>query len=117
MELELRSVELQGAHVGGGAARGAGAPPPPHPGQGGGPLGLFLSLVFFFYSQKNSRQGRNKNREKDPSRFMIRGRRQALISLGRDDLDSVRGSGEGNPLPSSSSTFITNFMMLTAVRE
>ena len=27
MELELRSVELQGAHEAGGAPRGAGAPP------------------------------------------------------------------------------------------
>ena len=38
-----------------------------------------------------------KIREKDSSRFTIRSRRQALNSLGRADLESVRGSGEGNP--------------------
>ena len=59
-----------------------------------------------------------KIREKDSSRFTIRSRRQALNSLGRADLESVRGSGEGirrhrHHQPSS----ITNFMMLTAVRE
>ena len=63
-------------------------------------------------------RGEKKIREKDSSRFTIRSRRQALKPLGRADLESVRGSGEGNPPPSSSSTFlITNFMMLTAVRE
>ena len=30
----------------------------------------------------------------------------SLISLGRADLESVRGSGEGNPSPSSSSTIL-----------
>ena len=47
-----------------------------------------------------------KIREKDSSHFMIRSRRQTLISLGRADLESVRGSGEGNPSPSSSSTIL-----------
>ena len=47
-----------------------------------------------------------KIREKDSSRFTIRSRRQALNSLVRADLESVRGSGEGNPSPSSSSTFL-----------
>ena len=47
-----------------------------------------------------------KIREKDSSRFTIWSRRQALHSLGRADLESVRGSGEGNPSPSSSSTFL-----------
>ena len=66
-----------------------------------------------------SRSGRKKIREKDSSRFMIRSRRQALISLGRADPESVRGSGEGrirrccHHQPSS----ITSFMMLTVVRE
>ena len=50
--------------------------------------------------------GEKKPREKDSSRFMIRSRRQALISPRRADLESVRGSGEGNPSPSSSSTFL-----------
>ena len=45
-------------------------------------------------------------KEKDSSRFMIRSRHQALISLGRADLESVQGYGEGNPSPSSSSTFL-----------
>ena len=43
-----------------------------------------------------------KNRENDSSRFMIRSRRQALISLGRADLESVWGSGEGDSSSSSS---------------
>ena len=48
MELELRSVELQGAHEAGGAPRGGGL----HPrGQGVGPLMLILSPVFFIYSK------------------------------------------------------------------
>ena len=47
-----------------------------------------------------------KNRENDSSRFTIWSRRQALNSLGRADLESVRGSEEGNPSPSSSSTFL-----------
>ena len=47
-----------------------------------------------------------KIREKDSSRFTIRSRRHALNSLGRADLESVRGSGEGNPSPSSSSTIL-----------
>ena len=45
-----------------------------------------------------------KIREMDSSRFTIWSRRQALNSLGGADLESVRGSGEGNPSPSSSST-------------
>ena len=47
-----------------------------------------------------------KIKEKDSSRFTIRSRRQALKPLGRADLESVRGSGEGNPSPSSSSTIL-----------
>ena len=50
--------------------------------------------------------GEKKIKEKDSLRFTIRSRRQALNSLGRADLESVRGSGEGNPPPSSSSTFL-----------
>ena len=44
-----------------------------------------------------------KIREKDSLCFTIRSRRQALKPLGRADLESVRGSREGNPSPSSSS--------------
>ena len=44
--------------------------------------------------------------EKDSSRFTIWSRRQALISPGRADLESVQGSGEGNPSPLSSSTIL-----------
>ena len=47
-----------------------------------------------------------KIREKKSSRFTIWSRRQALKPLGRADLESVRGSGEGNPSPSSPSTFL-----------
>ena len=50
--------------------------------------------------------GEKKIREQKSSRFTIWSRRQALISLGRADLESIRGSGEGNPSPSSSSTIL-----------
>ena len=39
--------------------------------------------------------GRKKIKEKVSSRFTTQSRRQALISLGRADLESVRGFGEG----------------------
>ena len=79
-----------------------------------GPLRLHrpqLQLYIFTFGEK-------KIREKDSSRFMIRSCLQALISLERADLESIRGSEEGihrhrHHQPSS----ITNFMMLTAVRE
>ena len=48
MELELRSVEVQGAHEAGG--RALGGRPHPH-GQGVGPLVLILSPVFFINSK------------------------------------------------------------------
>ena len=67
-----------------------------------GPLLLHrpqLQLHIFVFGEK-------KIREKDSSCFTIRSRRQALNSLGRADLESVRGSGEGNPSPSSSSTIL-----------
>ena len=50
--------------------------------------------------------GEKKIKEKNSSRFTIRSRRQALKPLGRADLESVRGSGEGDPSPSSSSTIL-----------
>ena len=70
-----------------------------------------LQLYIYRFMEK-------KIREKVSSRFTIRSRRQALISLRRADLESVRSSGEGvrcyrHHQPSS----ITNFMMLTAVHE
>ena len=83
-------------HEGGGAPTTLGAPPCLV-----GPLVLHrpqLQLYVFTFGEKI--------REKDSSRFTIRSRRQALISLGRADLESIRGSGEGNPSPSSSSTFL-----------
>ena len=49
MELELRSVEHQGAHETGGRAQGEGAPPPSW--TGCGPLALILSPVFFIFSK------------------------------------------------------------------
>ena len=54
MELELRSVEHQGAHEAGGAPRGQ-ARPHPH-GQGVGPLVLILSSIFFIISKNNLRE-------------------------------------------------------------
>ena len=67
-----------------------------------GPLELLrpqLQLYIFVFGEK-------KMEEIDSSPFTIRGRRQALYSLGRADMESVRGSGEGNPSPSSSSTIL-----------
>ena len=51
MELELRSVEHQGAHETGGAPRGRGRALHPR-GQGVGPLALILSPIFFINSEK-----------------------------------------------------------------
>ena len=85
----------------------SGGPHPIHEGGGRapclvGPLTLHrpqLQLHIFVFGEK-------KIREKDSSRFTIWSRRQALNSLGRVDLESIRGSGEGNPSPSSSSTIL-----------
>ena len=67
-----------------------------------GPLELHrpqLQLHIFVFGEK-------KIKEKDSSRFTIRSRRQALNSLGRADLESVRGFGEGDSSLSSSSTIL-----------
>ena len=85
----------------------SGGPPPVHEGGGRapclvGPLTLYrpqLQLHIFTFGEK-------KIREKDSSCFTIRSHRQALKPLGRADLESVRGSGEENPSPSSSSTIL-----------
>ena len=53
-----------------------------------------------------SRSGRKKIREKDSSRFMIRSRSHLLFFLGRADLESVWGSGEGDLRSSSSPTLL-----------
>ena len=97
----------------------SGGPPPVHEGGGRAPcLVSPLTLhrpqpwlhIFTF--------GEKKIREKDSSRFTIRSRRQALKPLGRADLESVRGSGEGIRRHRHHQPYsITNFMMLTAVRE
>ena len=63
------------------------------------PLRLQLHLHILSFGEKQIR-------EKKSSRFTIQSRRQALKLLGRADLESVRGSGEGNPSPSSSSTIL-----------
>ena len=54
MELEFRSVDVQGAHEAGDAPRGRGRAPHPR-GQGVGPLVLILSLVFLIISKNNLR--------------------------------------------------------------
>ena len=51
MELELRSVERQGAHEAGGRAQGGQARPHPR-GQVEAPLTWILLPVFFYYFQK-----------------------------------------------------------------
>ena len=55
MELELRLVDIQGAHEAGGHAQGEGARPHPR-GQGVVPLALILSAVFFIFSKNNLRE-------------------------------------------------------------
>ena len=50
--------------------------------------------------------GERKIREKDSSRFLIWSCRQALKPIRGADLECVRGTGEGNPSPSSSSTIL-----------
>ena len=82
----------------------------PHPSHEGGgrapylmgPLDALrrqLQLYIFAFGEK-------KIREKKSSRFTIRSHRQALKPLGRADLESVQGSGEGDSSPSSSSTIL-----------
>ena len=106
-------VSRLGAHTL--STRVGGVPPPP--GRAPclvGPLMLHrpqLQLYIFMFGEK-------KIKEKDSSRFTIRSRRQALISLGRADLEFVQAPERGirrrrHHQPSS----ITNFMMLTAVHE
>ena len=63
------------------------------------PLRLQLQLHILSFGEK-------KIREKKSSRFTIRSRHQAVKPLGRADLESTRGSGEGNLSPSSSSTIL-----------
>ena len=92
-----RPAGLPPVHEGGGRA----CPPRAHP-YLMGPLELLrpqLQLYIFAFGEK-------KTREKNSSRFTIRSRRQALKPLGRADLESIRGSGEGSPSPSSSSTIL-----------
>ena len=50
IELELRSVDLQGAHEAGGRVQGVGAPPPSW--TGCGPPGLDSFASIFYYFQK-----------------------------------------------------------------
>src|SRR4051812_31909535 len=50
--------------------------------------------------------GEKNIREKSSSRFTIRSRRHLLFFLGRRDLESVLGFGEGKPTPSSSPTIL-----------
>ena len=82
-------------HEGGGRAHPPGVRPLPHGPPGAPPTSTPTPYI---------RVWGEKNREKDSSRFTIQSHRQALKPLGRADLESVRGSGEGNPSPSSSST-------------
>ena len=55
MELELRSVEVQGAHEAGGAPRGVGRAPTLVP-RVWAPLSLILSPIFFIISKNNLRE-------------------------------------------------------------
>ena len=93
--------EGQGAHHLSTRVRGAPAPLGRAPYLVGPllPLRLQLHLHILSFDEKTIR-------EKKSSRFTIRSRRQALKPLGRADLESVRGSGEGDSSPSSSSTIL-----------
>ena len=84
----------------------SGGPPPNHEGGGapaplGAPPALWAPCCSTDLNSNSiySCTGRKKIRDKDSSRFTIRSRRQALNSLGRADLESVRGSREGNLSP------------------
>ena len=82
--------------------RGWGAPPLGRAPLARGPLLTLrrqLQLYIFAFGEK-------KIGEKKSSRFTIRSRRQALKPVGRADLESVRGSGEADSSPSSSSTIL-----------
>ena len=88
----LRGPTRQGART-----EGVGTPPTLM-----GPLRLRqpqLQLHIFHLAEK-------KFGEEVSSRCTIRSCRQALISLGRADLESIRGFGEGDSSPSSSSTIL-----------
>ena len=63
------------------------------------PLRLQLQLYILCFGEK-------KIREKNSSCFTIQSRCKALKPLGRVDLESVRGSGEGDSSSSSSSTIL-----------
>ena len=69
-----------------------------------------LQLYIFAFGEK-------KIREKKSSRFMIRSRRQALKPLGRADLSPFGAPERGIHCRRRQPSSITNFMMLTAVRE
>ena len=96
----LQKMKARGpppVHEGGGHACPPRACPLPH-GPPGAPPTPTPTLYIWFQGEKI--------REKNSSRFTIRSRRQALKPLGRADLESVRGSGEGDSSPSSSSTIL-----------
>ena len=87
-------------------------PHPAHEGGGRAPLGAHPYLMGSLVALRRQLQlhilafGEKKNREKKSSRFTIRSRRQALKPFERADLESVRGSGEGDSSLSSSSTIL-----------
>ena len=96
LEEESTSGGPHPVHEGGGAPAPLGAPLPCGP-----PVAPPTSTPTPYIRVRGE-----KIREKASSRFTVRCRRQALKPLGRADLESVRGSGEGNSSPSSSSTFL-----------
>ena len=87
-------------------------PTPFSQGWGRAPLGRAPYLVGPLLTLRRQLQlyifafGEKKIKEKKSSRFTIQSHRQALISLGRADLESVRGSEEGDSSSSSSSTIL-----------
>ena len=81
--------------------RGWGAPPRAHPLPHGPPVAFPTPTPTPYIVFRGE-----KIREKKSSRFTIRSRRQALKPLRRADLESVRGSGEGDSSPSSLSTIL-----------
>ena len=61
MELELRSVERQGAHEAGGTPRGAGAPPPSWTGCGPPDMDFSSSILIFFKKMFREVSGHSEN--------------------------------------------------------
>ena len=100
----LASGGSGGGHLGGHNPPGCASPPPPqaHPGGCCPPRGLADPQTDAIKSHIFTK----KIKEKELSRFMRRSCRRLLFFIGRPDLESVWGSGEGDLRSSSSPTHL-----------